>query len=102
MPAESGWTQMVYFTNESDGLLAIWTGLLKQALFHAAPDLCHQHWEAIPICAFQTDRPNGCTGDPRPQNIACYLLDCSGTIAITLKFLTSKSEVASGMMLRAH
>ena len=92
IPAESPWTQMMNCGNESDGLWVIWTGLSKQS-FMQMRDLCHQHWEANPIRAFRTDRPNGRTGNPRPQDIARRLLDCTGTMAITLKFLTSKSEV---------
>jgi hypothetical protein len=92
MPAQSGWTHMLNCGDDSDGVWIIWTGLSKNS-FTMLRDLCFDYWENNPIRAFRTDRPNGCTGNPRPQDIARRLLDCTGTMAIALKFLTSKSEV---------
>lgn len=92
MPAQSGWTHMLNCGDDSDGLWVIWTGLSKHS-FTMLRDLCFEYWENNPIRAFRTDRPDGRTGNPRPQDIARQLLDCTGTMATALKFLTSKSEV---------
>jgi hypothetical protein len=84
LPEFSSWQHLNDSRDETDETWFTWVGLPKVS-FLALVNECEPYWKANAQVAWRGDHA---AGTPTPQHIGNRLLDCAGTMAIALKFLT--------------
>jgi hypothetical protein len=88
LPEFSTWQYLIDSSDETDETWFTWVGLSKIS-FLALVNECEPYWKANAQVAIRGEHA---VGTPRPQSIGKRLLNCTGTMAITLKWLTCTSD----------
>jgi hypothetical protein len=88
LPESSSWQHLMDSGDETDATWFTWVGLSKVS-FLALVNECEPYWRGNAQVAFRGDHA---AGMPTPQHIAARHLDCAGTMAIALKYITCTAK----------